>query len=197
MVVARPVHEVVTENARRGLLMLLGATGLLLLIACTNVANLLLARAVARERDLAVRASLGAGRTRLFGQVMGETVALIERYARAISAPVRTHTRVLSVRTSDEGYSVATSRGEWRCRALVLASGACSIASVPALARALPAGIASLTPFQYRNPGELDPGGVLVVGAAASGVQLADEIRRSGRHQLPASPTAVSVTSAA
>jgi putative flavoprotein involved in K+ transport len=114
-------------------------------------------------------------------RTMGETVALIERYARAISAPVRTHTRVLSVRTSDEGYSVATSRGEWRCRALVLASGACSIASVPALARALPAGIASLTPFQYRNPGELDPGGVLVVGAAASGVQLADEIRRSGR----------------
>ncbi|HEX6162710.1 MAG TPA: ABC transporter permease, partial [Vicinamibacterales bacterium] len=55
---ARPVHEVITENAKRGLWMLLGATGLLLLIACTNVANLLLARAVVRERDLAVRASL-------------------------------------------------------------------------------------------------------------------------------------------
>ncbi|HYE85712.1 MAG TPA: ABC transporter permease, partial [Vicinamibacterales bacterium] len=73
---ARPLHEVVTENARRGLLMLLGATGLLLVIACTNVANLLLARSVVRERDLAVRASLGAGRARLFGQVMGETIAL-------------------------------------------------------------------------------------------------------------------------
>jgi putative ABC transport system permease protein len=72
---ARPVHEVITENAKRGLWMLLGATGLLLLIACTNVANLLLARAVVRERDLAVRASLGAGRGRLFGQVMGETMA--------------------------------------------------------------------------------------------------------------------------
>jgi len=72
----RPLHEVITENPKRGLWMLLGATSLLLLIACTNVANLLLARAVVRERDLAVRASLGAGRARLFGQVMGETIAL-------------------------------------------------------------------------------------------------------------------------
>ncbi len=73
---ARPVHEVITENATRGLWMLLAATALLLLIACTNVANLLLARAVVRERDLAIRASLGAGRRRLFGQVVGETIAL-------------------------------------------------------------------------------------------------------------------------
>ena len=72
---ARPLHEVITENATRGLWMLLAATGLLLVIACTNVANLLLARAVVRERDLAIRASLGAGRRRLFGQVMGETIA--------------------------------------------------------------------------------------------------------------------------
>src|SRR5918993_1233608 len=73
---ARPLHEVITENATRGLWTLLAATGLLLLIACTNVANLLLARSVVRERDLAIRASLGAGRGRLFGQVMGETIAL-------------------------------------------------------------------------------------------------------------------------
>jgi putative ABC transport system permease protein len=73
---ARSLHEVITENASRGLWMLLAATSLLLLIACTNVANLLLARAVVRERDLAIHASLGAGRSRLFGQVMGETIAL-------------------------------------------------------------------------------------------------------------------------
>src|SRR5688500_10866507 len=73
---ARPVHEVITENVTRGLSLLLGATGLLLLNACTNVAHHLLARSVVRERELAVRASLGAGRRRLFGQVMGETIAL-------------------------------------------------------------------------------------------------------------------------
>ena len=73
---ARPLHEVVTEGASRGLWVLLGATGLLLLIACTNVANLLLARSVVRERDLAIRASLGAGRGRLVAQVMGETLVL-------------------------------------------------------------------------------------------------------------------------
>lgn len=73
---ARPLHDVITEGAMRGLWLLLGATSLLLLIACTNVANLLLARSVIRERDLAIRASLGAGRSRLFGQVMGETIAL-------------------------------------------------------------------------------------------------------------------------
>ena len=73
---ARPLHEVVTEGASRGLWVLLGATGLLLLIACTNVANLLLARSVVRERDLAIRASLGAGRGRLIAQVMAETLVL-------------------------------------------------------------------------------------------------------------------------
>ena len=72
----REVHDVVTEGASRGLWVLLGATVLLLLIGCTNVANLLLARAVARERDLAVRASLGAGRRQLVSQVLGETIAL-------------------------------------------------------------------------------------------------------------------------
>jgi putative flavoprotein involved in K+ transport len=55
------------------------------------------------------------------------------------------------------------------------------VPAVPALAGAVPAGITSITPAGYRNPGELPPGGVLVVGASASGVQLADELHRSGR----------------
>jgi putative flavoprotein involved in K+ transport len=114
-------------------------------------------------------------------RTMPETVAFLERYAKAIAAPVQPRTKVTSVRRTEEGYRVSTDRGEWRSRAVVLASGACNLAAVPALAAALPAGIASLTPMQYRNPGQLAEGGVLVVGASATGVQLADEIQRSGR----------------
>ena len=68
-----------------------------------------------------------------------------------------------------------------QCRAVVLASGACNVPSVPSLAQALPPDVQSVTPFDYRNPGHLPDGGVLVVGASATGVQLADEIARSGR----------------
>ena len=64
---------------------------------------------------------------------------------------------------------------------MVIASGACNVATVPAFAAAVPAGIATLTPLDYRNPGQLEAGGVLVVGASATGIQLADEIHRSGR----------------
>jgi putative flavoprotein involved in K+ transport len=114
-------------------------------------------------------------------RTMPETIEYLEGYAQAIAAPVRTHTAVSSVRAIDEGYALATSQGEWRARVVVLASGACNIAAVPALAAAVPASIRTLTPSQYRNPAQLEPGGVLVVGASASGVQIADEIQRSGR----------------
>jgi putative flavoprotein involved in K+ transport len=114
-------------------------------------------------------------------RTMPETVAFIERYAQAIAAPVRTHTTVTSVRRRDAGYVVTTDHGEWHGRAVVLASGACNLANVPVLAQALPKRVATWTTKQYRNPRQLDDGGVLVVGASASGVQIADELQRSGR----------------
>ena len=114
-------------------------------------------------------------------RTMPETIDFIERYAQVISAPVRTNTSVTAVRSIDDGYTVATTQGDWRCRTLVIATGACNVAAVPAVAEAVPSSIAQLTPIQYRNPNQLEQGGVLVVGASASGTQIAEEIHRSGR----------------
>jgi putative flavoprotein involved in K+ transport len=91
---------------------------------------------------------------------------------------------VTSVRAIDGGYQVDATTGSWRCRAVVLASGACNRPSVPAVRQAVPDSIHCVTPFEYRHPGSLPDGGVLVVGASATGVQLADEIRRSGRRVM-------------
>jgi putative flavoprotein involved in K+ transport len=114
---------------------------------------------------------------------MPEVVTYLSRYAAAVDAPVETNTTVTSVRADGDGggYFVTTSEGQWRCRSVVLASGACNVADVPAVAEAVPAGIASITPAEYRNPEQLDEGGVLIAGASATGAQLADEIQRSGR----------------
>jgi putative flavoprotein involved in K+ transport len=112
---------------------------------------------------------------------MPEVIARISGYAEAISAPLRTHTAVTSVSRVDGGYRVATESGELRCRTVVLASGAANTPRVPGLRSAVPPEILCLTPFEYHNPEQLPRGGVLVVGASATGVQLADEIQRSGR----------------
>ncbi len=117
---------------------------------------------------------------------MPEVVAFIAGYAEKSAAPIRTHTEVTAVRPADDGYDVVTSRGELRCRSLVIASGACNVAVVPAVRAAVPPSIQNVTPFDYGNPSRLPEGGVLVVGASATGVQLADEIRRSGRRVIVA-----------
>jgi putative flavoprotein involved in K+ transport len=114
-------------------------------------------------------------------RTLREAIAFIDSYAKAISAPVQTHTTVTSVRSAESGYLVRTSRGDWRCRAVVLASGACNIARAPGFAERVPQSVAMLTAQSYRNPGQLADGGVLVVGASSSGTQIAHELQRSGR----------------
>lgn len=110
-----------------------------------------------------------------------ETADFIARYAARTAAPVRTHTRVTGVEALGREYRVDTDRGAWQCQALVIASGAFGRPVIPALAERLPNGVESLSAHHYRRPAQLDPGGVLVVGASATGVQLAREIRASGR----------------
>jgi putative flavoprotein involved in K+ transport len=112
---------------------------------------------------------------------VGEVTEFIERFATASRAPVRTGANVMSVRRTDDGYHVTTTRGEIRCRAVIIASGACNQPTVPQFKDAVPASVEQLTPFDYRDPAKLPDGGVLVVGASATGVQLAAELQRSGR----------------
>lgn len=114
-------------------------------------------------------------------RTMPETIAFIESYAEKCQAPVQTHTPVTSVTIADGGYRVSTPRGEWLCRTVVVASGACNTPRVPSFAEAIPAGITTITPKEYRNPSQVPDGGVLVAGASATGTQLAEELQLSGR----------------
>lgn len=110
-----------------------------------------------------------------------EVTEFIERFAKVSRAPVRTGVNVTSVRTAGDGYHVTTSHGEIHARTVVIASGACNRPTVPPFSEAVPASVGQLTPFGYRDPTQLPDGRVLVVGASATGVQLAAELRRSGR----------------
>jgi putative flavoprotein involved in K+ transport len=139
-----------------------------------------------------------------------EVTEFIEGFAKAARAPVRTGVTVTSVRPADAGsgggagsggYQVLTDQGEFSCQAVVLATGACNLPSVPPLADGVPSSVRqvtvggqfrresestgarprALTSSGYWSPDGLPDGGVLVVGASATGVQLAAEIARSGR----------------
>lgn len=112
---------------------------------------------------------------------MNDVVSFIQSYAQKIEAPVQTGTIVTAVNQTDSGYEVVTDRGTWRCATLVLANGACNVATVPKVAEGLPGAVTSITPMDYRNPDQLEDGGVMVVGASATGIQLAREIQASGR----------------
>lgn len=116
------------------------------------------------------------------GFMTGSEIAdFIAGYAGRIDAPIETGIQVAHVATDGDGFSVATSNGNWSCRSVVLAGGACNLPALPDFAPAVPPNIVVVNPLEYRAPDQLPDGGVLVVGAAATGLQLAEEIHASGR----------------
>ncbi len=112
---------------------------------------------------------------------MTEVIGFIDQYAGKIDAPLHTHTTVTSLRPIHDGYEVVTDQGVWSSPTVVLATGGFNLAKVPALAEAVPRRVETVTPMQYRRPDQLAYGGVLVVGASATGIQIAEEVHRSGR----------------
>lgn len=112
---------------------------------------------------------------------VADFAARLQAYAQLIDAPVETEVEVASVTPAGTGYILSTTQGPIQCRALVVAAGACARPRIPALTNDVPAGIVQTTPAAYKRPSDLPDGPVLVVGASASGVQLAREIQRSGR----------------
>jgi putative flavoprotein involved in K+ transport len=123
-----------------------------------------------------------------------EFAEYLARYAASFDAPVQAGTAVTSVERTGSRFIVRSDLGSWRAGNVVLATGWCDLPRTPAVARRLSRRITQLAASSYRNPAQLPPGGVLIVGASASGVQLADELARSGRsvtlavgrhHRLP------------
>jgi putative flavoprotein involved in K+ transport len=110
-----------------------------------------------------------------------EVVDFFDRYAHSFGAPVRSGVDVERVSAIDGGFLVDTTSGAWFARNLVVATGATDRPAVPAIARDLAGGVEQLTPDRYRSPRSLPDGGVLVVGASATGVQLAAELADDGR----------------
>ncbi len=110
-----------------------------------------------------------------------EVISFLAAYRRSFDAPVQAHTSVERVAETADGFRIATNQGQVRSRVVVIATGAAGNPRIPAPASDLPSHIRQVTPIHYRNPDQLDHGRVLVVGASASGAQLADELARSGR----------------
>jgi putative flavoprotein involved in K+ transport len=110
-----------------------------------------------------------------------ETVAALDAYRLSFGAPLRTGIEVEAACRTSDGFEVRTTGGTWRCDAVVAATGGSSEPRVPAFASELPQAVQQLTSLSYRRATQIDdPGCVLVVGASASGVQIADELQRSG-----------------
>ena len=110
-----------------------------------------------------------------------DLIALLDRYAAWSGAPVISNTSVLSVAQTERRFRVTTDKGTWLADSVVVATGYSDLPAVPAASQNLPASITQIVPANYRRPPQLPPGGVLIVGASSTGVQLANEIQESGR----------------
>jgi putative flavoprotein involved in K+ transport len=112
---------------------------------------------------------------------MPQVIRYLESYACSFDAPVQDETKVLRVERTGTGYEVQTDQGQWKAPNVIVATGHCDVPFIPSIGSNLASQIHQIVPSRYRSPAQLPEGGVLVVGASASGIQLAKEIHQSGR----------------
>jgi putative flavoprotein involved in K+ transport len=112
---------------------------------------------------------------------MPEIVGYLEGYARRGAAPVREGVTVRAAAFTGGRWRIDTDAGAWSARCLIVATGHADVPFVPALAGGLAGELHQVVPSGYRGAAGLPVGGVVVVGASATGVQLADELRAAGR----------------
>ena len=104
-----------------------------------------------------------------------------EAWARSFGAPVQCGIEAQVLRPAGGGFEVATSEGPFRARNVVVATSTYQHPRVPAVAARLPSRLVQLTPHEYKHPGMLPPGAVMVVGSGQTGCQIAEELPEAGR----------------
>ena len=110
-----------------------------------------------------------------------EFIAWLEGYAHSFDAPIQTGVNVQRVRKEGQLFEIHTGQQRWLARSLVIATGHCDVPYIPPIAQGLDGSIDQLVPSNYKQPAQLAPGGVLIVGSGATGVQLAEELAEAGR----------------
>lgn len=119
-----------------------------------------------------------------------EQADYLERYAERFGLPVSRSVRVARLSRPDGSFFVEAAEQSWAARQVVLATGSCGTPRVPAFAGELAVSVTQLHSSRYRNPGQLQPGSVLVVGGGNSGAEIALEVSRTHPVTLAAGPSA-------
>jgi pyridine nucleotide-disulfide oxidoreductase len=110
-----------------------------------------------------------------------ELIDHLQRWADSFHAPVRENCSVAALDADGDGFQLTTSGGKVRARTVVVASGGYQRAHLPANANQIPEGVKQFLAEDYRNPGSIPPGSVLIVGSGQTGCQLAEELHEAGR----------------
>lgn len=113
--------------------------------------------------------------------VKDQILAYVDRFVAKVDAPVLEHTAVISLERHGELFHIETSAGTVTADAVVIATSLYSEPAIPRAAERLPEEIIQIHTAQYRNPGQLPEGGVIVVGSGQSGCQIAEDLHLAGR----------------